>query len=81
MFYIFAMKTYQTTTMAVIRTNPNAPMSRMDVARFSVIMRRSLTKNYTKRQRQRLEERQAEIDNIFEVISKNNEEENRVSCI
>lgn len=56
-------------------------MSRMDVARFSVIMRRSLAKNYTKRQRQRLEERQAEIDSIFEIISKNNEEENRVSSI
>lgn len=67
--------------MAVIRTNPNAPMSRMDVARFSVIMRRSLTKSYTKRQRQRLEEMQAEMDKIYEIISKNNEEENRVSRI
>lgn len=67
--------------MAVIRTNPNAPMSRMDVARFSVIMRRSLTKSHTKRQRQRLEEMQAEMDRIYEIISKNNEEENRVSRI
>ena len=63
--------------MAVIKTYPNAPMSRMDVARFCVIMRRSLTKSYTKRQRQRIEERQTEIDNIFEIISKNNEEEDR----
>lgn len=67
--------------MAVIRTNPNAPMSRMDVARFSVIMRRYLTNSHTKRQRQRLEERQAEIDYIFETISKNNEEENKASRI
>ena len=67
--------------MAVIRTNPNAPMSRMDVARFSVIMRRSLAKSYTKRQRQRIEERQAEIDKVFLIISKNKEEENRVSGI
>lgn len=64
--------------MTVIRTSPNAPMSRMDIARFCVIMRRSLTKSYTKRQRQRIEERQTEIDNIFEIISKNNEED-RVS--
>ena len=56
-------------------------MSRMDVARFSVIMRRSLTKSHTKRQRQRLEEMQAEMDKIYEIISKNNEEENRVSRI
>lgn len=67
--------------MSVIRTNPNAPMSRMDVARFCVIMRRSLTKSHTKRQRQRLEEMQAEMDKIYEIISKNNEEENRVSRI
>lgn len=62
--------------MTVIRTNPNAPMSRMDVARFCVIMRRCLTNSHTKRQRQRLEEMQAEMDKIHEIISKNNEEEN-----
>lgn len=62
--------------MTVIRTNPNAPMSRMDVARFCVIMRRYLTNSHTKRQRQRLEEMQAEMDKIYEIISKNNEEEN-----
>lgn len=54
-------------------------MTRMDVARFFVILRRSLKRNYTKRQRQRLEERQAEIDSIYEIISKNNEEEKRVT--
>lgn len=64
--------------MKVIRTNPNSPMTRIDVARFFVILRRSLKRNYTKRQRQRLEERQAEIDSIYEIISKNNEEEKRV---
>lgn len=52
-------------------------MTRMDVARFCVIMRRSLTNSHTKRQRQRLEEMQAEMDYIFETISKNNEEENK----
>jgi len=62
--------------MTVIRTNPNAPMSSMDVARFCVIMRRYLTNSHTKRQRQRLEEMQAEMDKIYEIISKNNEEEN-----
>ena len=62
--------------MTVIRTNPNAPMSRMDVTRFCVIMRRYLTNSQTKRQRQRLEEMQAEMDKIYEIISKNNEEEN-----
>lgn len=62
--------------MTVIRTNPNAPMSRMDVARFCVIMRRYLTNSHPKRQRQRLEEMQAEMDKIYEIISKNNEEEN-----
>ena len=60
--------------MSAIRTNPRAPMSRMDVARFCVIMRRSLTNSHTKRQRQRLEEMQAEMDYIFETISKNNNE-------
>ena len=65
--------------MKVIRTNPNSPMTRMDVARFFVIPRRSLKRNYTKRQRHRLEERQAEIDSIYETISKNNEEEKRNS--
>ena len=65
--------------MTVIRTNPNAPMSRMDVARFIVIMRRCLTNSHTKRQRQCLEEMQAEMHKIYEIISKNNEEENRVS--
>lgn len=54
-------------------------MTRMDVARFFVILRRSLKRNYTKRQRHRLEERQAEIDSIYETISKNNEEEKRNS--
>ena len=62
--------------MTVIRTNPNAPMSRMDVTRFCVIMRRYLTNSQTKRQRQRLEEMQAVMDKIYEIISKNNEEEN-----
>lgn len=60
--------------MTAIKTNPRAPMSRMDVARFCVIMRRSLTNSHTKRQRQRLEEMQAEMDYIFETISKNNNE-------
>lgn len=60
--------------MTVIRTNPKAPMSHMDVARFCVIMRRYLTNSHTKRQRQRLEERQAESDRIYEIISKNNKE-------
>ena len=60
--------------MTTIKTNPRAPMSRMDVARFCVIMRRSLTNSHTKRQRQRLEEMQAEMDYIFETISKNNNE-------
>lgn len=71
---LYNVQTTKVTIMTAIKTNPRAPMSRMDVARFCVIMRRYLTNSHTKRQRQRLEEMQAEMDYIFETISKNNNE-------
>ena len=39
----------------MIRTNPNPPMTKMDVARFGVVMRKALTKDYSPRERKRIE--------------------------
>lgn len=56
----------------MIRTNPNPPMSKMDVARFAVVMRRALTNSYTPRQRQRIEEMKVKMKLVSGIIRKNN---------
>lgn len=56
----------------MIRTNPNPPMSKRDVARFAVVMRRALTNSYTPRQRQRIEEMKVKMKLVSEIIRKNN---------
>lgn len=56
----------------MIRTNPNPPMSKMDVARFAVVMRRALTNSYTPRQRQRIEEMKVKMKLVSAIIRKNN---------
>lgn len=56
----------------MIRTNPNPPMSKMDVARFAVVMRRALTNSYTPRQRQRIEEMKVKMKLVSAIIKKNN---------
>lgn len=55
----------------MIRTNPNPPMSKMDVARFAVVMRRALTNSYTPRQRKRIEETKVRVKLVGEIIRKN----------
>lgn len=55
----------------MIRTNPNPPMSKRDVARFAVVMRRALTNSYTPRQRQRIEAMKTEMKLISAIIRKN----------
>ena len=56
----------------MIRTNPNPPMTKMDVARFGVVMRKALTKDYSPRERKRIEERKAQMKLASEIIRKNN---------
>jgi len=56
----------------MIRTNPNPPMSRRDVIRFGIIMRKALANDYTPRQRERIEARKAEMKRVGEIIRKNN---------
>lgn len=56
----------------MIRTNPNPPMSRRDVIRFGIIMRKALANDYTPRQRERIEARKAEMKRVREIIRKNN---------
>ena len=52
----------------MIRTNPNPPMSRRDVIRFGIIMRKALANDYTPRQRERIEARKAEMKRVGEII-------------
>ena len=56
----------------MIKTNPNPPMSRRDVIRFGIIMRKALANDYTPRQRERIEARKAEMKRVGEIIRKNN---------
>lgn len=56
----------------MIRTNPNPPMSRRDVIRFGIIMRKAIANDYTPRQRERIEARKAEMKRVGEIIRKNN---------
>ena len=56
----------------MIRTNPNPPMTKMDVARFGVVMRKALTKDYSPRERKRIEERKAQMKLAGEIIRRNN---------
>ena len=58
--------------MSMIRTNPNPPMTRRDVIRFGIIMRKALANDYTPRQRERIEARKAEMKRVGEIIRKNN---------
>lgn len=56
----------------MIRTNPNPPMTRRDVVRFAITMRKALENDYTPRQRARIEREKAEMKRVFEIIKKNN---------
>lgn len=56
----------------MIRSNPNPPMTRMDVLRFGITMRKALIKDYTPRQRARIEREKAEMKLVGEIIKKNN---------
>lgn len=56
----------------MIRSNPNPPMSRRDVLRFGIIMYKALNNDYTPRQRERIEQRKAEIKRAGEIVRKNN---------
>ena len=47
-------------------------MTKMDVARFGVVMRKALTKDYSPRERKRIEERKAQMKLASEIIRKNN---------
>lgn len=47
-------------------------MSRRDVIRFGIIMRKALANDYTPRQRERIEARKAEMKRVGEIIRKNN---------
>lgn len=56
----------------MIRTNPNPPMTKIDVLRFGIIMRKALNNDYTPRQRARIERDKAEMKRVREIIIKNN---------
>ena len=56
----------------MIRTNPNPSMTRRDVLRFGITMRNALTKEYTPRQRARIEKEKAEMKLVGALIKKNN---------
>lgn len=56
----------------MIRTNPNPSMTRRDVLRFGITMRKALTKDYTPRQRARIEREKAEMKLVREIIKRNN---------
>lgn len=47
-------------------------MTRMDVLRFGITMRKALIKDYTPRQRARIEREKAEMKLVGEIIKKNN---------
>lgn len=56
----------------MIRTNPNPPMTRRDVLRFGIIMRKALNNDYTPRERARIEREKAEMKRVAEIVRKNN---------
>ena len=56
----------------MIKTNPNPPMTKMDVTRFGLVMRKALTKNNSPRELKRMEERKAQMKLAGEIIRKNN---------
>ena len=47
-------------------------MTRRDVVRFAITMRKALENDYTPRQRARIEREKAEMKRVFEIIRKNN---------
>lgn len=59
-------------TIDMIRTNPNPPMTRRDVIRFGITMRKAFAKDYTPRQRERIEAKKAQMKLVGELIRKNN---------
>lgn len=57
---------------SMIRTNPNPPMTRRDVIRFGITMRKALANDYTPRQRERIEATRAQMKLVGELIKRNN---------
>lgn len=47
--------------ICMIKTNLNPPMTKIDVTRFGLVIRKALTKNYSPRERKRMEERKAQM--------------------